>query len=51
VARKTFVEEQFIAFENIQPYNIRELIGEGPNNCKWNVWKQCYRLMFKTLNT
>jgi hypothetical protein len=30
VACRTFVEEQFIDFENIQPYNIRELIGEGP---------------------
>jgi hypothetical protein len=29
-AYRTFVEEQFIAFENIQPYNIRELIGEVP---------------------
>lgn len=32
VIRRTFVEEQFIAFENNQPVNIREWIGEGQNN-------------------
>jgi hypothetical protein len=30
VACRTFIKEQLIAFENIQPANIRELIGEGP---------------------